>query len=199
MTKRTFDVLLSSLGLLILAPVFVLIAVWIKLDSSGSIFFRQTRMGQFLVPFKIHKFRTMVVNAESLGNQITIGKDPRITRSGAFLRKYKLDELPQLIDVLFGYMSLVGPRPEVAKYVEFYSSEEKEIIYSVKPGITDNASIEYRDENKLLGMSSNPEETYLKQVLPRKIELYKQYIANYSFSGDIMIILKTIFLVLNSK
>ena len=197
--KRVFDIVASLIGLIALSPILIVAAIWIKMDSPGPVFFRQNRIGQFSISFKIHKFRTMVVNAESLGNQITIGNDFRITRSGTFLRKYKLDELPQLIDVLLGKMSLVGPRPEVAKYVEYYSSEEKRIIHSIRPGITDNASIEYRDENKLLGMSSNPEETYINQVLPRKIELYKKYVANHSFSGDIMIILNTIFLVLRSK
>ena len=197
--KRVFDFVASLLGLMALSPILIVAAIWIKLDSPGPVFFRQERIGQFSTPFKIHKFRTMVVNAESLGNQITVGDDRRITRSGAFLRKYKLDELPQLIDVLLGKMSLVGPRPEVAKYVEYYSSEEKRIIHSIRPGITDNASIEYRDENKLLGMATDPEETYIKQVLPRKIELYKRYAVNHSFSGDIMIILKTIFLVFKSS
>jgi len=197
--KRVFDFVASLFGLIALSPILIVAAIWIKLDSPGPVFFRQNRIGQFSTPFKIHKFRTMVVNAESLGNQITIGNDFRITRSGTFLRKYKLDELPQLIDVLLGKMSLVGPRPEVAKYVEYYSSEEKRIIHSIRPGITDNASIEYRDENRLLGMSSNPEETYIKQVLPKKIELYRQYVMNHSFSGDMMIILKTIFLVFKSS
>ena len=197
--KRVFDFVASLFGLIALSPIFIVAAIWIKLDSPGPVFFRQNRIGQFSKPFKIHKFRTMVVNAESLGNQITIGNDFRITRSGVFLRKYKLDELPQLIDVLLGKMSLVGPRPEVAKYVDYYSSEEKRIIHSIRPGITDNASIEYRDENKLLGMSLNPEETYIKHVLPKKIELYKQYVVNNSFSGDIMIILKTIILVFKSN
>ena len=197
--KRVFDFVASLFGLIALSPIFIVAAIWIKLDSPGPVFFRQNRVGQFSIPFKIHKFRTMVVNAESLGNQITIGNDFRITRSGVFLRKYKLDELPQLIDVLLGKMSLVGPRPEVAKYVEYYSSEEKRIIHSIRPGITDNASIQYKNENKLLGMSADPEETYINQVLPRKIELYKQYVANHSFSGDIMIIIKTIFLILKSK
>ena len=197
--KRVFDFVASLFGLIALSPIFIVAAIWIKLDSPGPVFFRQNRIGQFSKPFKIHKFRTMIVNAESLGNQITIGNDFRITRSGVFLRKYKLDELPQLIDVLLGKMSLVGPRPEVAKYVEYYSSEEKRIIHSIRPGITDNASIQYKNENKLLGMSADPEETYINQVLPRKIELYKQYVANHSFSGDIMIIIKTIFLILKSK
>jgi lipopolysaccharide/colanic/teichoic acid biosynthesis glycosyltransferase len=197
--KRIFDFVASLIGLITLSPILIVVAIWIKLDSPGPVFFRQDRIGQFSIPFKIHKFRTMVANAESLGNQITVGDDRRITRSGAFLRKYKLDELPQLIDVLLGQMSLVGPRPEVAKYVAFYSAEEKEIIHSIRPGITDNASIEYRDENKQLGMSSTPEETYIEQVLPRKIEMYKQYVSNHSFSGDMIIILKTIFLVLKSK
>ena len=197
--KQIFDFVASLFGLLALSPIFLVVAIWIKLDSPGPVFFRQERMGQFSRPFQIHKFRTMIVNAESLGHQITIGNDSRITRSGSFLRKYKLDELPQLIDVLLGKMSLVGPRPEVAKYVEYYTAEEKRIIHSIRPGITDNASIEYRDESRLLGMSSNPEETYISQVLPRKLKLYKQYVANHSFSGDTMIILKTVLLVLKSK
>jgi len=197
--KRIFDFIASLSGLLMLSPVFVVISIWIKLDSTGPIFFRQKRIGQFTRIFEIYKFRTMIVNAEALGELITVANDRRITRPGAFLRKYKLDELPQLINVLFGEMSLVGPRPEVPKYVKLYSDKDKDIIYSVKPGITDNASIEYRDENKLIGMSPNPEETYIKQILPRKVKLYKLYVTNRSFSGDLVILIKTIFLILTSK
>lgn len=193
--KRLFDVMASLFGLLVLSPVLITISIWIKLDSQGPIFFRQIRVGQFSSSFEIHKFRTMVAHADSLGNQITVHEDERITKSGAFLRKYKLDELPQLIDVLRGEMSLVGPRPEVPRYVYYYSKENRELIHSVKPGITDNASIEYRDENKLLGKSSNPEETYIKEILPRKIEFYKRYVENRSFAGDLAIIFKTIFLI----
>lgn len=197
--SRIFDFSISLFGLLALAPVLIFIAIWIKLDSPGPVFFRQTRIGQFSRPFKIHKFRTMIINADSHGKHITIGDDWRITKSGAFLRRYKLDELPQLIDVLYGSMSLVGPRPEVAEYVDFYSAKDKEIIHSIRPGITDNASIEFRDESMLLSLSSNPEETYITQILPRKIELYKQYVFRRSVGGDILIIFKTIFLIFSGK
>ena len=156
MSKRLFDLIFASFGLAILSPLLFLMAVWIKFDSTGSIFFRQERVGQYGKTFRIYKFRTMVTDAEKRGLQITVGNDSRITRSGAFLRRYKLDELPQLIDVVIGKMSLVGPRPEVPKYVAYYPSDVRDIVLSVKPGITDLASIEFKDENTLLGKSANP-------------------------------------------
>ena len=196
MMKRLFDSITSFFGLILLFPVFVLVALWIKIDSKGPIFFRQERVGFQGSLFRIHKFRTMVLDAEKKGKQITIVADPRITTAGRFLRKYKLDELPQLVDVLVGDMSLVGPRPEVLKYIDCYSNDEKRDVLSVKPGITDNASIEFRDENKLLANSNDPESTYINKVLPKKIALYRKYVRERSFFGDVEIIFRTIFLII---
>ena len=194
--KRLFDFIASSFGLILLTPIFVLVALWIKLDSRGAIFFRQERVGFQGDLFRIHKFRTMVLDAEKKGKQITVGADSRITTVGGFLRKYKLDELPQLIDVLVGDMSLVGPRPEVPKYIDYYTDDEKHDVLSVKPGITDNASIEFRDENELLANSKDPEAIYINEVLPKKIALYRKYVRERSFFGDVAIIFKTIFLII---
>ena len=194
--KRFFDFVASFFGLMLLTPIFVLAALWIKIDSRGPIFFRQERVGFQGVPFRIHKFRTMILDAEKIGKQITVGADSRITAVGNFLRKYKLDELPQLIDVLVGDMSLVGPRPEVPKYIDCYSDDEKHDVLSIKPGITDNASIEFRDESELLASSKDPEATYINEVLPKKIALYRKYVKERSFFGDVSIIFKTIFLII---
>ena len=196
MMKRLFDLGASFFGLILLAPIFVLSALWIMIDSKGPIFFRQERVGFQGINFRIHKFRTMVLDAEKKGKQITVGADSRITTVGSFLRKYKLDELPQLIDVLVGDMSLVGPRPEVPKYIDCYSDDEKYDVLSVKPGITDNASIEFRNENELLASSNDPEATYINEVLPKKIALYRKYVRECSFFGDVAIIFKTIFLII---
>jgi lipopolysaccharide/colanic/teichoic acid biosynthesis glycosyltransferase len=196
MMKRLFDLGASFFGLILLTPIFVLSALWIMIDSKGPIFFRQERVGFQGITFRIHKFRTMVLDAEKKGKQITVGADSRITTVGSFLRKYKLDEIPQLIDVLAGDMSLVGPRPEVSKYIDCYSDDEKFDVLSVKPGITDNASIEFRDENELLASSKDPEATYISEVLPKKIALYRQYVRERSFFGDVAIIFKTIFLII---
>ena len=190
--KRLFDLVFSLTGLVLLSPLFLLIAIFIKLDSPGPVFFRQTRVGRGGEPFRIHKFRTMATATATKGLQLTVGADPRITRSGRWLRKYKLDELPQLIDVLLGTMSLVGPRPEVPKYVEYYPREQKDIVLSVRPGITDNASIEYRDENDILAESDNPEQDYIEKILPVKLGYYLRYVAQRSMTGDIAIILRTI-------
>ncbi len=194
--KRLFDLGASFFGLILLAPIFVLSALWIMIDSKGPIFFRQERVGFQGINFRIHKFRTMVLDAEKKGKQITVGADSRITTVGEFLRKYKLDELPQLIDVLVGNMSLVGPRPEVPKYIDYYSDDDKHDVLSVKPGITDNASIEFRDESELLASSKDPEATYINEVLPKKIALYRKYVRERSFFGDVVIIFKTIFLII---
>lgn len=192
MLKRIFDFFFSSLGLILLSPIFLVVAIWIKYDSPGTVFFRQERVGQFGKIFRIHKFRTMVTNAEKHGMQITVGKDSRITRSGAFLRRYKLDELPQLIDVVIGTMSLVGPRPEVPKYVAYYPNNDRKLVLSVKPGITDLASIEFRDENTLLGNATDPEKTYKEEILPIKLKYYKQYAQTHNLWLDINLILKTL-------
>ena len=193
--KRLFDCLASFLGLLLLAPLLFLIAIAIKLDSPGPVFFRQERVGQYGKIFRIHKFRSMTVDAPSKGLQITIGADARITRVGAWLRKYKLDELAQLIDVFNGSMSLVGPRPEVPHYVEKYADEIREIVLSVKPGITDWASIKYKDENEILAQADDPQRAYVDVVLPIKLKYYVDYVRNRTFFGDIEIICATLIAV----
>ncbi len=191
-TKRLFDVIFSALGLLMLAPLLVIIAILVKVESTGPVFFRQERVGQFGRTFLIHKFRTMVVDAEHLGLQITVGADARVTKMGAVLRRYKLDELPQLIDVLTGRMSLVGPRPEVPRYVACYPDEARETILSVKPGITDRASIEYKDENEILARANDPHQAYVAEVLPVKIGYYLDYVKHRTFWGDVQIIIDTL-------
>ena len=189
--KRGFDFIVSLIGCIVLMPIYILIAILIKIDSRGPIFFKQKRVGQYGKIFKILKYRTMVVDAENIGKQITVGDDKRITKIGKFLRKYKLDELPQLFNVLKGEMSLVGPRPEVPKYVELYNYEEKKVL-NLKPGITDFASIEYRDENEILGKVDNPEEYYINVIMKHKLELNLKYINNNNIFIDINIILKTL-------
>ena len=189
--KRLFDWLASGLGLLLLSPVLVVLALWIKLDSSGPVFFRQERVGRGGRVFCIHKFRTMVSDAERRGLQITVGADARVTRVGQWLRKYKLDELPQLLDVWLGHMSLVGPRPEVPRYVACYPADVREVVLSVRPGITDRASIEFKDENEILGRSTDPHLAYVNEVLPIKLGYYIQYVNTRSFWGDISLIFKT--------
>lgn len=191
LAKRFFDLVFVLLGLIFLLPVFLLIAIVIKLDSKGSIFFKQIRVGQYGKHFRVLKFRTMVMNAEEKGAKITIGGDSRITKVGIFLRKYKFDELPQLLNVLKGEMSLVGPRPEVPEYVEFYSDEMKNIVLSVPPGITDRASIEFRDENEILSGSTDPVMDYREKVLPIKLDYYKKYVQERSLWLDFSLIIGT--------
>lgn len=197
MAKRLFDWLASGLGLVLLTPLLLVVVVWIKLDSPGPVFFRQERVGQGGRLFRIHKFRTMVTDAEHRGPQITVGADTRITRVGQWLRKYKLDELPQLLDVWRGHMSLVGPRPEVPRYVEFYPQELKRLVLSVRPGITDRASIEFKDENEILGLAIDSEKAYVTEVLPIKLDYYVNYVRNRSLLGDIGIILLTLRAIIN--
>lgn len=192
MVKRIFDWLVSTCGLLILSPVLFVLALCIVLDSPGSVFFRQERVGLKGRLFRIHKFRTMAANAESSGLQITVGADPRVTRVGRWLRKYKLDELPQLLDVCLGRMSLVGPRPEVPCYVACYPANIRELVLSVRPGITDMASIEFIDENQILGRALDPHKAYLDEVLPIKLRYYVEYVQTQSFLGDLLIISKTL-------
>jgi lipopolysaccharide/colanic/teichoic acid biosynthesis glycosyltransferase len=192
MSKRLFDVLMSSLGLLALGPLLILIALAVKLDSPGPVFFRQERVGRFGVPFRIHKFRTMRHDPEGNGLQITVGADRRITRVGQFLRASKLDELPQLIDVWQGTMSLVGPRPEVPRYVAHYPADLRDKVLSVRPGITDIASIEYRDESAVLARAADPERAYIDEVLPHKLALAASYVDQASVWLDIKLILRTI-------
>ena len=194
--KRLFDVFMSALGLLLLSPLFLAVAAAIKCESPGPVFFRQERVGLHGKVFRIHKFRTMRVDAEHVGLQITVGADPRVTRVGRLLRQYKLDELAQLIDVLVGAMSLVGPRPEVPAFVACYPADMAEIVFSVRPGITDRASIEYKDENDILAKSSDPLQAYIAEVLPIKIQYYVDYVRTRSFWGDVRIIIDTVFAII---
>ena len=189
--KRVMDLFFSFFGLVILSPVFLVIAIWIKLDSKGPVFYKQVRVGKNMEPFKIFKFRTMIYDPYDKGLQLTTSDDKRITRSGRFLRKTKLDELPQLINVLIGEMSLVGPRPEVPKYVRYYPEEVRKIVLSVPPGITDRASLEFKNENEILNLSKNPEKTYIDEILPVKLEYYVEYVENRTLFGDIKIIIDT--------
>jgi len=192
MAKRAFDWVMSSLGLLVLAPVLMLIALAVKLDSPGPVFFRQERVGRHGRPFRIHKFRTMQHAPQGQGLQITVGADARITRVGQVLRRTKLDELPQLIDVWVGTMSLVGPRPEVPRYVAHYPAQYKDKVLSVRPGITDIASIEYRDEASVLARAADPEQAYIREVLPHKLALAARYVDEASLWTDIRLILRTL-------
>ena len=196
--KRLFDIVASGLGLLILSPLFLIVAVWIKLDSPGPVFFRQVRVGRFNKDFRIFKFRTMRVGSDK-GSQITIGgRDPRVTRAGYWLRRFKIDELPQLINVFIGDMSLVGPRPEVRHYVDMYTPEQMHVL-DVRPGITDAASIMFRNESEFLEQADDPEKHYIEVLMPKKLELYLQYVNNHSLMGDIRLILKTLWTVMTQK
>lgn len=190
--KRVFDILFSVLGLIILSPVFLVISVWIKLDSPGPVFFRQRRVGRGERDFFIHKFRTMHVDAEKRGLKITVGKDPRITNCGHVLRKFKIDEFPQLIDVLVGTMSIVGPRPEVPQYVAKYPEDKRNKLFQLRPGITDWASVKFKNENDLLSRSSDPEKTYIEEILPIKISYYEKYFEESSLFVDLEIIFLTL-------
>ncbi|MFC2411087.1 MAG: sugar transferase [Bacteroides sp.] len=191
MLKRTFDFLVSLFGLLLLSPLILCIAVWVKCDSKGPIFYRQVRVGKGGREFKLLKFRSMRVGADRAG-LLTLGdRDPRVTRSGFWLRKTKLDELPQLFNVLVGDMSLVGPRPEVPKYVALYTPEQREVL-SVRPGITDTASVEMRNEAELMAQQADPEGYYVNVQIPLKIKLAKEYIAQQSLLSDLKLIVRTI-------
>lgn len=191
MTKRLFDLICAGLGLAVLSPLLLLLAIAIRAESTGPVFFRQERVGRFGKTFRIHKFRTMVIDAERKGPQITVGADRRVTRVGHLLRKYKFDELPQLLDVLIGDMSLVGPRPEVPRYVARYPDDLRARVLSVRPGITDRASIEFKDENLILGRAADPERAYIEEVLPVKLRYYLDYVENRSLWEDFKIILST--------
>ena len=192
---RFFDILFSLFGLIILSPFLLIIAVCIAIDSKGGVFYKQTRVGKNNIDFKLYKFRTMAIGSDK-GSLITIGeKDSRITKTGFFLRKYKLDELPQLINVLKGDMSLVGPRPEVRKYVDFYTPEQRKVL-TVRPGITDYASIEYIDENQILGAASDPDKAYIEQIMPDKIRYNMKYIDNQSLKEYFKLIFLTIYKII---
>ena len=191
MIKRTFDFVTACLALFLLSPLLLLLALLIKIDSPGPALFKQERMGRGFRPFLIYKFRTMVSDAPHRGGAITFGADPRITRIGRALRKAKIDELPQLINILRGEMSFVGPRPEVRRYVELFREEYTEVL-RVLPGITDLASLKYRDEAEILGRFDDPEEAYVKHILPEKIKLAREYARHSSLFFDLTLILKTL-------
>lgn len=192
--KRAFDLAASGIGLLLLSPLLLALAAWIRLDSPGPVFFRQERIGLRGRPFRIYKFRSMRVDHS--GPQITVGADDRITRSGHIIRAYKLDELPQLLNVFLGDMSLVGPRPEVPRYVALYPADVRAEVLSVRPGITDLASVQYRSESTLLAQSANPERTYVDTILPAKLALCRQYVRERSLGLDLKIIGMTLGILL---
>ena len=192
MLKRAFDIVFSFTGLILLIPFYLVISVVIILDSRGGAFYLQKRVGRNNKDFSLFKFRTMRKDSDKKGLLTVGGKDSRITSSGYFLRKYKLDELPQLLNVLIGNMSFVGPRPEVRKYVDMYNDEQK-FVLTVKPGITDVASIEYIHENEILGKAENPEQTYIDDVMPAKLKLNIEYISERSFGKDMVVIFRTVF------
>lgn len=189
--KRLFDVIASFVGLILLSPFLILISVLVVLTSRGGVFYIQKRVGKNGHDFNLYKFRTMRPGADQKGLLTVGGRDPRVTATGYYLRKYKLDELPQLLNVLFGSMSFVGPRPEVRKYVDLYSEEQKKVLL-VKPGITDYASLEYFNENELLSRASNPEQVYVTEVMPAKLELNKRYIEQAGLGTDVKIIWRTL-------
>lgn len=190
MMKRAFDILASGLGLLILSPLFAILAIWIKLDSKGPVFYRQVRVGKGNKDFRLFKFRSMRPDSDKHGLITVGGRDPRVTRSGYYIRKYKLDEFPQLINVFIGDMSLVGPRPEVRKYVEMYSPEQMRVL-NVRPGITSFASIRYRNENDILAAVENPDKTYIEQVMPDKLAIDLEYVRKANLWIDIKLILSS--------
>jgi lipopolysaccharide/colanic/teichoic acid biosynthesis glycosyltransferase len=195
MAKRLFDIVLAAVGLVLASPVLLLSAIAVKLSSPGPVLFKQQRMGKNFEPFPILKVRTMVADAPNRGAQITAGADPRITRVGAVLRKTKLDELPQLWNVLRGDMSFVGPRPEVPKYVELFRDDYRTVL-SVRPGITDPASVRFRNESEILGQAADPEAEYVNRILPEKIALAKEYIARSSLGYDLRLLAETFWRVL---
>lgn len=193
--KRLFDIVASGLGLLVLSPIFLVLAIWIKLDSPGPVFYTQIRVGRNNRDFNLFKFRSMKVGADKKGLITVGGRDPRVTRSGYYIRKYKLDELPQLINVFIGDMSLVGPRPEVRKYVNLYTKEQMHVL-DVRPGITDMASICYRNENELLEKADDPETYYREVIMQDKLRINLEYVRNHSLLGDIKMIFKTFMAIL---
>ncbi len=196
--KRLFDIGASLIALMLLSPLFLVLSIWILLDDGAPLFFTQIRVGKDQVPFKLYKFRSMYKDAESRG-QLTVGEsDPRVTNSGLFIRKYKLDEFAQLINVLKGEMSIVGPRPEVPKYVAFYTKEQLKVL-SVRPGLTDTSSIYYINEDEILGKADNPEKAYIEDILPKKLGLQLEYVEQQSFTGDVRLILKTLGKIFSTK
>jgi lipopolysaccharide/colanic/teichoic acid biosynthesis glycosyltransferase len=196
--KRGLDIIAALTGLIVLAPLFAVIAILIKADSPGPVFFRQERMGKRFRPFRMYKFRTMVKDAPHRGGALTVSGDPRVTRIGKILRQTKIDELPQLINILRGDMSVVGPRPEVRQYVEMFR-KNYETILAVRPGITDPASLKYRDESSILARSENPEQEYIQRVLPDKLRLGEEYVRQSSLVLDLVLIFKTIVSVIPGR
>ncbi len=196
MGKRLFDLLVASLALLTLSPLLVVLAVLVRLDSPGPVFFRQERVGRHGRPFRIHKFRTMVADAPARGLPLTVGEDRRVTRVGGWLRDRRLDELPQLIDVLAGDMSLVGPRPEVPRYVAHYPPGLRERALSVRPGITDPASLAFADEATLLAAAADPEREYIERILPRKLQQAADYADRATLWTDLGVLLRSVQLLL---
>lgn len=188
--KRIFDIIASGLGLICLSPLFLFLAVWIKVDSKGPVFYRQVRVGRWNRDFRLYKFRSMRPDSEKLGLITVGGHDPRVTRSGYYIRKYKLDEFPQLINVFLGDMSLVGPRPEVRKYVDMYTAEQMHVL-DVRPGITSLASIRYRNENEILAEATDPDRVYIEQVMPDKLAIDLEYVSKASLWTDIKLIFET--------
>ena len=196
--KRLFDVIASGFGLIVLSPLFIILAIWIKLDSKGPVFYRQVRVGYKNKDFRIFKFRSMRVGADK-GSLVTIGgHDPRVTRSGYFIRKFKFDELPQLINVFLGDMSLVGPRPEVRHYVDYWTPEQMYVL-DVRPGITDPASIKFRNENELMEKAEDPEKYYIEVIMQEKIKLYLEYVEKHSFFYDLGLIFKTFWVIVKER
>lgn len=196
--KRLFDIVASGLGLIVLSPLFGIIAIWIKIDSEGPVFYQQVRVGFHNKDFKIFKFRSMRVGADK-GSLVTIGgHDPRVTRSGYFIRKFKFDELPQLINVFIGDMSLVGPRPEVRHYVNYWTPEQMHVL-DVRPGITDPASIKFRNENELMEKAEDPEKYYIEVIMQEKIKLYLEYVEKHSFLYDLSLIFKTFWTIIKER
>lgn len=194
--KRFFDLVASGLGLLVLSPLFLILAVWIKCDSKGPVFYRQVRVGRNNRDFRLYKFRSMRVGSDKRGLITIGGHDPRVTRSGYYIRRYKLDELPQLINVFVGDMSLVGPRPEVRKYVDLYTPEQMHVL-DVRPGITDLASIRYRNENELLEQVDDPEQYYVDEIMQDKLRINLEYVAHHSFATDMLLIINTLCKILS--
>ena len=196
--KRLFDIIASGLGLISISPLFLILAIWIKMDSKGTVFYRQVRVGRGNKDFRIFKFRSMRVGSDK-GSLVTIGgHDPRVTRSGYFIRKFKLDELPQLINVFVGDMSLVGPRPEVRHYVDYWTPEQMHVL-DVRPGITDPASIKFRNENELMEKAEDPEKYYIEVIMQEKIKLYREYVEKHSFWYDLGLIFKTFFVIIHER
>ena len=197
MLKRSFDVFASGGGLILLSPLLLFIAIWIKCDSKGPVFYRQVRVGKNNKDFRIYKFRSMRIDADKEGLITIGGRDPRVTRAGYYIRKYKLDELAQLINVFVGDMSLVGPRPEVRKYVDLYTPEQMHVL-DVRPGVTDLASIRYRNENELLEKAENPDKYYVEVIMQDKLRINLDYIQNQTFVCDIKLILKTFWKIIKN-